>query len=321
MTAKTTNRYLLFTIIVGLIGFTGFYDMIGIQNTDLQTLVGYLIMLATAAFVIKKSGAHFTDTLPFQKGLKKETALWIVVLTFCAMPLLTCLSHLGTMGFGDISSVVKGDLFSGSYITMLLGTAVMPALFEEMLFRNFFFVSYKEAKGIRFAVYLSAILFGLFHGNGCQMIYATVLGIAYGLIREMTGSFWSTVLAHFVNNGWSVTEFCLGRAYPDFLPLKANPTQYMGFESAGQIAFTLAITAVSIVLIVLILKKIAKIEGREDVLVEFVKGPSKEKKEIIRAAKQRVFTASMNLSLVYYVGFLALMTVGLKVMESGAISL
>ena len=82
-------------------------------------------------------------------------------------------------------------------------TAVLPALLEELVFRGFIMQPLRRY-GDWFAVVTSALIFGLVHGNMTQAPFAVLAGIALGYINVVTGSMWSNILLHFLNNIFSV---------------------------------------------------------------------------------------------------------------------
>ena len=57
----------------------------------------------------------------------------------------------------------------------------------------------------------NALAFGLMHMNFNQFCYAFVLGIAFGILLEATGSIFATMTAHFVINGWSTVLMAVSK--------------------------------------------------------------------------------------------------------------
>ena len=51
---------------------------------------------------------------------------------------------------------------------------------------------------------MSGLVFGLFHLNINQFCYAFVIGVVFAFLVEATGSIWSSVLAHFAINTYSI---------------------------------------------------------------------------------------------------------------------
>ena len=109
------------------------------------------------------------------------------------------LSFLGELKGGDITlpTGVSGVIMS------VLAVAAAPALLEEFVFRGAILGGLlKYGKG--FAIFTSALLFGLMHGNLVQIPFAFMAGLIIGFVVVETGSFWSGVLIHFINNLMSV---------------------------------------------------------------------------------------------------------------------
>lgn len=81
--------------------------------------------------------------------------------------------------------------------------AVIPPLVEELVFRGIFFGSYRKA-GMSGAAIMSGLIFGCFHLNINQGLYAFAIGIVFAYMVEATGSLWSSVIAHFAINTYSI---------------------------------------------------------------------------------------------------------------------
>ena len=99
--------------------------------------------------------------------------------------------------FGDNPGGFFGFLLS------LLATAIVPALVEEFACRGLI-LGVLRKYGDGFAVLVSAILFGLMHGNFDQMPFALMVGLVLGYIVVKTESLWIAVAVHAANNFISV---------------------------------------------------------------------------------------------------------------------
>ena len=98
------------------------------------------------------------------------------------------------------------SLQDGSVLYLILelaDVAVLPALLEECAFRGFVLERLRPL-GERFAVIVSALFFGLAHGNVVQIPFAFVLGLFFGFVLVRTGNIFLTIWLHFLNNGISV---------------------------------------------------------------------------------------------------------------------
>ena len=96
-------------------------------------------------------------------------------------------------------------------VPLLLTVTALPAFCEEIVFRGViaqgFVRSYRNKWG---AVLLSGAVFSLFHANPAQTIHQFVLGCLLALLLQRSGSVWTCVIVHFVNNLLTVVfEFVL----------------------------------------------------------------------------------------------------------------
>ncbi len=95
-----------------------------------------------------------------------------------------------------------------SLLLNLFVFAVLPALLEELVFRGYVLRALRPY-GDWFAVAVSALLFGLMHGNIVQIPFALIVGIALGWLYVMTDNIWIPVAVHFINNGFSfLLQYC-----------------------------------------------------------------------------------------------------------------
>ncbi len=89
-----------------------------------------------------------------------------------------------------------------------LGIAAPAA--EEMIFRWVVYLRLRDMRGMVSAIVVSGLLFGIYHGNIVQAIYASVLGMAFAWLLEMTGNLLTSILLHAGANIWSLV-------YPDLV--------------------------------------------------------------------------------------------------------
>ena len=90
-----------------------------------------------------------------------------------------------------------------SFALNLFTIAVLPALLEEMIWRGYILRSLRSY-GDGFAVVISAMLFGLMHGNLRQIPFAFIVGLCLGFLYVCTNNIWIPIVVHFLNNGISV---------------------------------------------------------------------------------------------------------------------
>ncbi|MBR5411019.1 MAG: CPBP family intramembrane metalloprotease [Clostridia bacterium] len=94
----------------------------------------------------------------------------------------------------------------------LLRTAVMPAFVEELAFRGVILQTLRRY-GDWFAIVVTAILFGLTHGNMTQTPFALAAGVMMGYAAVVTGSLRASIAMHLLNNGVScLSQLIVGNA-------------------------------------------------------------------------------------------------------------
>ncbi|MCH5255412.1 MAG: CPBP family intramembrane metalloprotease [Lachnospiraceae bacterium] len=88
-------------------------------------------------------------------------------------------------------------------VPFLLGIilyGLISPIAEEILFRGLVYNRLKKYCAVPAAILLSAVLFGLFHGNLVQGVYGFLMGCLMAIVYERFGSFLHAVLFHAVAN-------------------------------------------------------------------------------------------------------------------------
>lgn len=80
--------------------------------------------------------------------------------------------------------------------------AVLPALLEETVMRGYLLRELRPF-GDGAAVFMSALFFGMMHGNIRQIPFAFVVGLVLGWLYVVTDNIWLPAAVHFCNNGVS----------------------------------------------------------------------------------------------------------------------
>lgn len=83
----------------------------------------------------------------------------------------------------------------------LVVIALLPAAVEELLFRGSILYNTNLGAGTVKSIFLTALLFSLYHGSVEQTIYQFICGCVFALIALRSDSVLPSMLAHFLNNG------------------------------------------------------------------------------------------------------------------------
>ena len=87
-------------------------------------------------------------------------------------------------------------------LLLTLYAVLLGPIEEELTFRGVILSSAKRALPFWAANLFQAILFGLFHMNLIQGIYAFFIGICLGYVCERGGSIWLSIFLHILFNLW-----------------------------------------------------------------------------------------------------------------------
>ncbi|MBP3888371.1 MAG: CPBP family intramembrane metalloprotease [Cellulosilyticum sp.] len=104
---------------------------------------------------------------------------------------------LNPLGYTMMSDIESASDMS-STISMFLYASFIGPIAEEIIFRGFALKGL-EKYGKRFAITISAILFGLYHGNLIQSLLAIGTGLVLGYVAEEYSIKWA-ILMHVINN-------------------------------------------------------------------------------------------------------------------------
>lgn len=97
------------------------------------------------------------------------------------------------------------EIYRCSLLSQVAATVVSAPFLEEMLMRGLVYGRLREAMGdIRAAMIISSVIFGLFHGNVVQGIYAFIMGLFFVQVYESYHSLFLAILAHMAVNSTSI---------------------------------------------------------------------------------------------------------------------
>lgn len=218
--------YLGFSVVSGIVLgiILGFFYAIGsfasnfnynLTTNEMSSIFTYLTsgiisivsLFIPAAIFCKVSKQPMSDLIGFKKVSVKKYGVFIFTGFTFAMVANFALQFLNyNLSFFGIENAMESDFTTTSVIDCLLfilTVAIIPALVEEILFRGVIMGSLRKY-GDGFAILVSALLFGITHGNFVQMPVTFVMGLILGYMTVYTGSILPAMALHFFNNFYSV---------------------------------------------------------------------------------------------------------------------
>lgn len=176
-----------------------------LENTTATTLITmlpmYLIAMPLMILLIR--------TVPASKKIEKKkmtVGQWILCFLICygavyitnyiGVFLTSIIGALkGSPVTNTITTIVSDSTLWSNFIIMV----IFAPITEEIIFRKLL-IERTVKYGDHIAILLSGLMFGLFHGNLNQFVYAFALGLCYGFIYVKTGKVRYTILLHMLNN-------------------------------------------------------------------------------------------------------------------------
>ncbi|MCR5799143.1 MAG: CPBP family intramembrane metalloprotease [Lachnospiraceae bacterium] len=173
--------------------------------------VGYPIMI----YLLKKIPAEQTpkNSMGFMKLIGSICTSYFVMIVL-ALVGAELISLIGSDNANPLANVL-GEM--NPVMTMII-VGILAPIYEEVLFRKLL-IDRLRPYGEGLAIFMSGFMFGLFHGNLMQMIYAMGIGFIMAYIYVRTGKIGYTIAIHiFVNSFNSLLRIVL--------------TEYAGFDKA-----------------------------------------------------------------------------------------
>ncbi|MBQ1752950.1 MAG: D-alanine--D-alanine ligase [Paludibacteraceae bacterium] len=111
--------------------------------------------------------------------------------------------------------MVKGK-GAGSLLTAILVMAIIPGLCEELYFRGLLQNVFRGmTKSIHASVWITAVIFSFIHFQFFGFVPRVLLGALLGYILVYSGSVWTNVIAHTLNNALAVVVLWVTVNYPE----------------------------------------------------------------------------------------------------------
>ena len=90
-----------------------------------------------------------------------------------------------------------GEILNNASIGIqVLSTVVIAPIVEELIFRGLVFSKIRRISNVKIAAVLSALLFGIYHGNWIQAPYAFLMGLAAAYVYEKYKNILAPILLH-----------------------------------------------------------------------------------------------------------------------------
>jgi membrane protease YdiL (CAAX protease family) len=218
--AEKALAYLIFGL--GWERLPAIFENLSLQMSEeaLRNLLYFLLWLFNDIVVYVPPlvifGLAFGKKLSFQKAgepysFKKSWILPIFVASYALSAIASYISYLlsivfqaafGGGGLVDVFADVMPQS-TGQLIIMLIMVGLLGPILEEIIYRHLLLRPLRRF-GDFYAVIITSLLFGFFHGNLTQFLYTTAGGVLYGIVAVKANSVKPAIVMHIINNTYSI---------------------------------------------------------------------------------------------------------------------
>lgn len=124
----------------------------------------------------------------------------------------------------------------------IIAICLAAPIAEELLFRGAIQGALQKTMKPKWAIFVSAMIFGVIHFNPVQMFGAFIMGLVLGWLYYRTGSVWPGIVTHAINN---ITSTVLAQ----YFPVDASLTEMTG---GGTLMYVLLAASVSLFVVTIV---------------------------------------------------------------------
>jgi len=157
-------------------------------------------------------------------------------------PLETWMKNLEDTAAAVTEQMLNVNTIGGLLLNLVV-IALIPAVGEELTFRGVLQQALTgKMKNPHVAIILSAAIFSFIHFQFYGFLPRMFLGVVLGYMFYITGSLWTSILMHFLNNGTVVVLYYLNNK-----GIADIDVEHFGAMSGWMVALSIVVTATLIV--------------------------------------------------------------------------
>lgn len=220
----------------------------GAGNLD-DSMNGYFAIVTSVALVIIIIVEYIFFRNDFvtqsKDNIKKPAYLAALIILGAALShgLNLLISLFNINGIFDSYEAVNNEIFAPGIVFVIIRALILAPIAEELVFRGLVFRRMKEYTSFWPSAIVSAALFGLYHMNLAQGIFAFLFGLVLAAMYDRYQNLLAPILMHFAANLLSVILEYTKASYPSV---------------AVYIISMIVMFALSAAIIVFVFKKIPK---------------------------------------------------------------
>lgn len=211
---------ILFGVVLILAGISSLlFPLTGNLTVDAflsSTIIQLVVYLLPLAFYCKVRGFDLTSTLKL-KSIKPQKIPFFVNMTLIFFVGSILLRYMGLFFFDGAMAETPSAIYipaegSNRFLNILC-SIILPAVFEELLFRGILLKEYRSY-GTVLSIFVSSLMFAMLHLSLRNFFYYFFMGVVFSIITRASQSVVPTILIH-IATGFS--HFYLRPAIVEYL--------------------------------------------------------------------------------------------------------
>lgn len=178
-------------------------ESLAYHNSSIKGII-YGIGAVIYLLVLKKASKNEITYVPQGKNARKlankEIAIIVTVSLASAIGLNYLFNLTGFVSSSDNYNMIYRSQFGVDFLVGLFLYGCISPLVEEIIYRGLLYNRLKRIFPLYLSMILSALLFGITHGNIVQGVYGFIMGLLIVWFYEHYESFAAPLLVHIVAN-------------------------------------------------------------------------------------------------------------------------
>ena len=202
------NMYapILFGVILLLSGISQTLTELVLKIADhpflAATIIQFLVYLLPLAFYCRMRGLNMVSQIKLRSVPAKKIP-FLAIVTTILFTSIVLLRYVGLFflnsAFVDTPGALYIPMEGSSTFLVLLCNVILPALFEESIFRGLFLEEYRSF-GPVWAISISSLMYAMVHLSWENFVYYLVIGVFLSLITVISDSIVPALVLHVVMN-------------------------------------------------------------------------------------------------------------------------
>jgi membrane protease YdiL (CAAX protease family) len=170
-----------------------------------------MYFIVSTAMIITMYFGYTQVKEPFKKVFSLRAFRWLPLIMICVvlLGLRGCFAGIGSITFKlipeyrNLDKILMEDLvgiYTQGIVWSFLFIVIIAPVIEELFFRGLLLRGYLKRYSTAGAIIITALLFGIMHGQYVLMIWGFIIGLILAWLYILTRSVWACIIAHSFTN-------------------------------------------------------------------------------------------------------------------------